>query len=54
MLMRKHHHNVTLDCCRPGCPTSINADPRHLPNLVAGGGWYCHEHDGDHVEEEDA
>jgi hypothetical protein len=35
-----------LQCTNPGCPNGTHADPRHLPNLTASGGWKCHAHDG--------
>lgn len=34
-----------LDCTHPGCPRGTYADPRHLPNITAGGGWTCPLHD---------
>lgn len=36
--------SVWLDCETPGCPLGTLADPRHLPNLTAGGGWFCPKH----------
>ena len=35
-----------LDCAG-ACGRGTTADPRHLPNLTAGGGWYCHECEAD-------
>jgi hypothetical protein len=34
-----------LDCAFLGCGSGTTADPRHLANLTASGGWYCPEHD---------
>lgn len=36
-----------LHCAAPGCTNGTTADPRHLPNLTASGGWECHMHDKD-------
>lgn len=37
--------SVWLDCAEPSCPKGTTADPRHLSNITAGGGWYCPKHD---------
>ena len=34
-----------LSCTHPGCVRGTYADPRHVPNLTAGGGWTCPEHE---------
>jgi len=39
------HDLVWLDCTWPGCNNGTTADPRHVANLTASGGWTCHEHD---------
>ena len=36
---------VWLDCAFPGCPRGTYADPRHMANICAPGGWFCHAHD---------
>lgn len=38
---------VWLICTHPGCDVGIQADARHVQNLTASGGWYCHLHDND-------
>lgn len=37
--------SVYLACAFPGCSNGTFADPRHLTNICASGGWYCHGHD---------
>jgi hypothetical protein len=39
------HEVAFLNCSFPGCVCGISPDPRHIPNLTAGGGWLCHHHD---------
>lgn len=36
--------SIWLDCCKPGCDRGTHADPKHLSNLIASGGWHCHIH----------
>lgn len=44
------YESVWLDCIFPGCGAGTLADPRHLANLTASGGWECHLHDLPGVE----
>ena len=39
--------SVYLMCAYPGCHRGTYADPRHLLNICASGGWYCDQHDGE-------
>lgn len=43
---------IWLDCASPGCPNGTFADPRHLTNICAAGGWYCDRHDTEEVGDE--
>lgn len=40
---------IWLQCSFGGCASGTTADPRHLENLTAGGGWTCHLHDNEEV-----
>lgn len=41
-----------LPCLMPTCPCGTFADPRHVANLTAGGGWLCADHDHADLGEE--
>ena len=44
------YESIWLDCTFPGCDVGTPADPRHLANLTASGGWECHLHDHPEAE----
>ena len=33
-----------LQCTAPGCDQTVEVDRKHVPNLTARGGWFCHTH----------
>ena len=42
---RYYRQSTWLQCSHPGCDSGTHADPRHIPNLTASGGWECHLHE---------
>jgi hypothetical protein len=35
---------VWVTCAHPDCFRGIYADPHHIANICAAGGWYCGSH----------
>lgn len=33
-----------LRCSAHGCQEAVEVDRRHVDNLTAAGGWWCHKH----------
>jgi hypothetical protein len=37
--------SVWVTCAHPECSRGTYADPHHITNICAAGGWYCAQHD---------
>lgn len=49
MTNRYYGQSVWLQCTSPSCDAGTLADPRHVANLTASGGWECHQHGNEEV-----